>query len=413
MNKKLRELLAKKAALIANAQTALDAGKLDEATTIRNDIKALVAEIEVIQDLMAAEGMVVPTDIDDAKKDKENRAKEAAMEDKSAEIRSSNEYRKAFFDSLRNGETIRSARGKDGYNILFDAMSETGGSPAGSEGGFLLPVDFDNKIHELRRQFTPLADLFNVERVTATSGWRVYENSATMTGFASMTELEEIGAETGPTFVKITYAITDYGGILPVANDLLDDTSVGLMNYLAKWMAKKSVATENTLLKAMVAAQFTSPTEFDTTKGLTPLKKILNVTLDPAISAGAVIVTNQDGFDVLDSMNDTTGRGLLQPDPVNPTAYRFGGRPVKVVSNALWASRVDATDSNHRKAPLLIGMLSEFGTLFKRQAHEMAATNVGAGAFETNSTKVRGIIRLDKKVTDSSAATLVEFDLGV
>lgn len=410
MNKKMRELLAKKAQLISNAETAISAGKLDEAKTIRDEVKAVVAEIEVLSDLMAAEGMAVPTDPADAMKQK---AEDAAIEDKSTKIRAANEYHRAFFDALKNGETIRSARGKEPYGILYDAMSETGGSPAGSEGGFLLPVDFDNMIHELRRDFSPMADAFNTENVTATSGWRVFEKAATMAAFASMTELTSIGAESGPEFVKVSYAITDYGGILPVANDLLDDTSVALMQYLARWMARKSVVTENSLLKAMIMAKFTTPSEYDYTKGISPLKKILNVTLDPVISAGATVITNQDGFDLLDSLNDAQGRPLLQPDPTGATPGKLIGRPVKVYANSVWASRVDASDSNHRKAPLFIGNGKEFGTLFRRKAFEMAATNVGAGAFESNSTKVRGIIRLDKQVTDGSAATLVEFDLGV
>lgn len=38
-----------------------------------------------------------------------------------------------------------------------------GGTPAGEDGGFLLPVDFDNLIWTLRRDYTARADLVTVE----------------------------------------------------------------------------------------------------------------------------------------------------------------------------------------------------------------------------------------------------------
>ena len=72
-----------------------------------------------------------------------------------------------------------------------------------------------------------------------------------------------------------------------------------------------------------------------------------------------------------------------------------GGRAVHVVS--------DAVLPNKTTAPLYIGDFKSFGTLFRRQAMEIASTNIGGNAWNTNSTEVRAITRLDAKQFDVAA----------
>ncbi len=43
-------------------------------------------------------------------------------------------------------------------------------------------------------------------------------------------------------------------------------------------------------------------------------KKIFNILLDPAIALTAGVVTNQDGYNWLDSLKDKDGKYILQPD---------------------------------------------------------------------------------------------------
>ena len=124
----------------------------------------------------------------------------------------------------------------------------------------------------------------------------------------------------------------------------------------------------------------------------------------------AVILTNQDGFDYLDQKKDTTGRGLLQPDPTNPTSMLFKGRPVKMVANSLLPNRVvtatGATKGDY--LPIYVGDFKEFATLFTRQPLEVTSTDIGGNAFHTNSIEVRGITRLDASTFDSKAAVRKE-----
>ena len=69
----------------------------------------------------------------------------------------SNEYARAFCYALRNGITRKNGAGNEHVKILYDALTETGGNPTGSDGGFLVPEDIDQSIRELKRTLNPLA----------------------------------------------------------------------------------------------------------------------------------------------------------------------------------------------------------------------------------------------------------------
>ena len=313
----------------------------------------------------------------------------------------SNEYARAFAHAIRTGMTGESDR------ILFDALTIAGGTTAGEDGGFLVPADMDTMIRELRRDMSPLADLFNVESVTSNSGWRVVDAAPTagMTALTSEVPTGGVAKDDQPKFKKVTFSLTTYGLIVPVSNELANDETANLFGYLARWFARKQVLTENALLRAKLEA-LTAGAITSTDDAIGALKRALNKELDPAISAMATILTNQDGYDYLDQQKDTTGRGLLQPDPTNPAAMLFKGRPIRMVSNSLLPTRVVTTTGATKGdyLPIYAGDFREFATLFTRQPLEVTSTDVGGDAFHTNSIEVRGISRMAVSTFDSAAA---------
>ena len=319
------------------------------------------------------------------------------------EMRASNEYARAFAYAMKNGINRRNGLGNEKVRVLFDALTEGGGDPAGEDGGFLVPVDIDNQIKELKRALNPLSDLFNVETVSAPTGWRVMDTAPT-TGMSSVNEMATIQTNDQPLFVKVTYSLTKYGLIVPVSNELLSDEVANLMAYLSRWFARKAVITENglllTALKTLTASALTpSASGADALDGV---KAVLNKVLDPAISVGATILTNQNGFDALDQLKDEMGRGLLQPNPLNPTEYRIYGRPVRVLSNAQMPD-IAGENSDPDTTDFFIGDFREFATLFQRDAFEVASTDIGGNAWRTDSTEIRGITRLDVAKFDTAA----------
>jgi HK97 family phage major capsid protein len=321
------------------------------------------------------------------------------------DLRSSKEYSNQFWNAFKTGATPNSIQAgmhsAEKYARLLDALTETGGSPAGSEGGFLNPVDFDGKIIERMRQFVDLAEsCFNQETVTAYSGWRAIETATALQPLQAMTENTDQTEIENPTFVKLPYTVSDRGGFLPIGNDLLSDSPAQIMTYVSKWFGKKVVLTRNYYVLNLINAL--SPTVVAAAKDLAAaIKTALNITLDPDISAGACICTNQSGYNALDQLLDGTGRPLLQPDPTNATRMLFKGRRVVVLANRLWPNLTTPT-----RARIFIGG-PEYLTLFQRAAFEMATTVVGGDAWRKNNTEVRGIMRLDCKEIDAEAGTLL------
>lgn len=317
----------------------------------------------------------------------------------------SNEYARAFCYALRNGITRKNGMGNENVKILFDALTETGGSPAGSDGGFLVPEDIDHTIRELRRELNPLAPLFTEESVTAPTGWRVIDTAPT----AAMPSIDEMGTVANnadqPAFSKVTYSVTKYGLRIPVSNELLSDEVANLMAYLGRWFAKKLVITENSLLITALKTLAASALTTGSIEADAAIKTILNKTLDPAISRSAVILTNQSGYDALDQLVDLNGRGLLQPDPTNATLYRMFGRRVVAVSDA-------QLPNTSNKPEFFIGDFKEFATLFRREGFEVASTDIGGNAWATDSTEVRGICRLGVTKFDASAAVRRQLTLS-
>lgn len=271
-------------------------------------------------------------------------------------------------------------------------------STTDADGGLLIPKDQETQVIELARDYSSLRDLVYVEPVSTLTGTRVIEVDGEYTPFAEVTEGSKISDIENGDFKAISYSCKTYGGILPIPNNLLKDNKGNLLYHVSKWFAKKKVATENKLIGDSLST-------FSKTamKGIDDIKTVLNKTLDPAISANAIVVTNQTGFNELDKMKDTDGNYLLQPDPTKPTQKLLKGRPVKV-----YPDKVLANDTT--KAPVIIGDFKRAITLFDRQLLTVDSTNIGAGAFETNSTKVRGLLRMDVQKFDEKAIVFLQYD---
>lgn len=312
-----------------------------------------------------------------------------------------NEYGTVLYNSLA-GKAI-TAEQKE--LLIKNALSST----SGTDGGYAIPVDQQTKIKELSRDLGSLDELVNIETVSTLTGSRNIEKDAEYTAFEELTEGGTIPDTDSPQIVNVPYSIKTYAGILPVPNNLLSDAKA-LQASLTKWIAKKSVATRNKLIVTLLNTLAKTP--IATTTGITAInavKSILNVILDPAISKKAKIVMNQDAFNKYDLLVDNDGRPLLTPMVTDPNKYLLAGKEIKVYSNKTLPTRsVTVGEVTTKYAPVIIGDLKEAITLFDREAISILATNIGAGAFETNTTKFRPIFRLDVKKVDTGSVVFGE-----
>ena len=398
MKKKLLNLLAKKRGIVDRMRQADEAGDqtaFDAALAENTDVDAEIARVKAIMEAEQA----VPAEPDGAQT--------SGTDPPAAEPVNSRECVHAFAECIRAQARGQRAAFEANADIVRRAMlaenagAMTEGVP--EDGGLTVPSDVQTRINELRRSLVPLADLFSVENVSYITGSRVVDTQPTR-GFTKIAEMDEIPQDDKPAFRKLSYKVEDYALILPVSNDLLRDSDEALLAYISRWLAKKQIITENGLLVTKLAALDDSATAATTADVVGTLKKLLNTGLDPAISATAHFVTNQDGFNALDQLLDGNKRPLLQPDPTGSTGKTIFGRGITVVSNGILKTSAG-------KAPVYFGDFTQYATLFRRQPLEIRSTDIGGKAWVTNSTEVRAITRLDAQIFDSEAAAAVQLTL--
>ncbi len=317
------------------------------------------------------------------------------------------EYMRAWGRAMSTNLTPRLPCPNDDMKVLYDALTEVGGTPEGEDGGFLVPDDVDNTIHEQLREFGSMRELVTVETTRTIKGSRVGDNAPTKGLVALDAEGDEIDdSDDQPSFVKIPYSLGKYALIIDVSRDLLKDNVANLAAYISRWFARKQVITENKLIIAKLNLLTPSNiTPADDVDAIRKVRSLLNLSLDPAISARATIITNQSGLDYLDSIVDGNGRPLLTQDPVSGVPMILKTRPVKVYSDAQMPNRVVSTTGVTKGTyfPLYVGDGKLYATLFEREGLELASTDVGGTAFARDMTSFRGITRLGASVFDSAA----------
>lgn len=290
--------------------------------------------------------------------------------------------------------SVRDKFVKDFVNMVTSGTTETAGN-----GGLTIPTDIQTAIYTLVRQYATLQGLVNVESVGTTSGSRVYEKWVDIKPLANLDdEAGLIGDNDDPQLTIIKYAIKRYAGITTVTNSLLKDTAENIMAWLFAWIARKVAVTRNEQILAVMNKATKKPTiaKFD------DIKDLELTALDPALNATASFLTNQSGFAVLAKVKDAMGHYLVQRDVTQPEQYVIGGKPVAVIADR-WLPDVS---SSH---PLYYGDFKQAITLFDRENMELLSTNIGAGSFEKDLTKIRVIDRFDVEETDGDAYAVGSF----
>ena len=389
MYQTLLELKNKRNTILEQGRKLIAEKKFDEQKQLLegDELKQLNASIESIEkqlDLEKSFGGEALTPPTAGQSDKEQEAK-------LDEIRADKEYAKAFRLALAKGVTRSSGVGMKEFAPLYKALSITGGDPAGSNGGFLVPLEFDNAIIRAAKEYLALADLFNVVNVSTNSGWRALE-AGVPKAMPMVSELGTIGKNDSPKFTRIDFAVKKFADRLPISSELLEDESAELMAYIAEWLAPKYVLTQNSLLLPMLTGLETS---VELTAGSEDkiLRKALIQKLNTANSRAATILTNQNGYAEMEGWEDKQGRALLVPDATAANAFRYRGRSV------VYGDNTELTADE-----IYVGNFKALGTLFLRKGIELATTNVGGDSWATDSTEIRAVCRMDAQKIDGSAA---------
>lgn len=356
------------------AQFAIDLGK-DENSHSVDDIKKLNASLKNAK--MAQE------------------LAKSAYEDARANLNAEPVNKKPLpvKDGKPDAQAMKNQFVKDFKNLVTSGTTGTGNA------GLTIPEDIQLQIRTLTRSFASLESLVNVENVTTSHGSRVYEKLADITPLKDLDdESALIGDNDDPELTVVKYLIHRYAGITTVTNTLLNDTVDNIIQWLINWAAKKDVVTRNAKILEVMGKAPKKPTitKFD------DIKDLENNTLDPAIESTSSFITNQSGYNVLSKLKDAEGRYLMQPDVTSPDKYLIDGKPVIRIADK-WLPDVSGSH------PLYFGDLKQGITLFDRQQMQIDTTNVGAGSFEHDTTKLRFIDRFDVQLIDDGAFAAASF----
>ena len=283
------------------------------------------------------------------------------------------------------------------YTQIKNVVSSDETDGAG-HAGLTIPQDIQTTIHTLVRQYDSLQEYVNVEHVSTSKGSRVYEKWSEITALAEISEEgAQIGANTDPQLTTVKYLIKRYAGITTVTNSLLKDTAENIIAWLSSWIAKKVVVTRNTKIIDAIGKLPKTPT-------LAKWDDIIDLEakVDPAIKLTSMFLTNTSGFTALKKVKNAMGDYLMERDVKSPTGYSIDGFPVKEVADRWLPDKSSAH-------PLYFGDLKQAVTLFDRENMSLLATNIGAGAFETDTTKIRVIDRFDVATVDNEAFVAASF----
>lgn len=400
MSKEARALLKK----INDKKNAIKAlvneGKTKEAKEAKAELVDMQDRFNILMDLEEDEDEDIKDQID---KDEAHRA-----EGKDSTPTKKDVVR-AYVNRIVCG--MRKTKMDEKDKKIMDAMSEK----TDEDGGFTVPQDIQTDIRELRRTDDDLEQYVNVEPVSTLSGSRVFEKDADSTPWDDVDEAAEFGEEETPKLKQIKYKISKKGGILKTTRELLQDTAENILGFLNKWIAKKSRATRNAAILKKLAA-ITTGKEV-AISAVDDLKTVFNVTLDPAIATSSIVLTNQSGFNYLDTLKDERGDYILQPDVTDKTKMLlFGVYPIKKVSNKVLKNvevKSDGSNVDGYKYPIYMGDLKEAITLFDREKISIELSTEAGDLWAKDQTGIKVRDRFDVQAFDEEAVVKGEITVKV
>lgn len=355
-------------------------GKVEEAKEILNEIKNLRVQEENLRELEELEKLEVlnnGTVIEDKGNIKVGKTVEKSEEEKEREIEN------RFLDYVKSGKV-------EFTNEMKESVDK--------DGGLIVPKDISTKINERKRELNSLKKYVRVEKVNTLTGSRVIEKNADSVPFASIEEGGLFTDVANPEFETVDYKVVKYGGVLDVTRELLEDTKENIKNYLVNWLAKKEVATENKAILTVADAIATTPVAIRT---YDDIKTILNTKIDPALLSKTVILTNQSGYNWLDTLKDKQDRYILKDHITDPNVKTIEGKyTVIVVTDKVLPVKA-------KKVPFYIGALDEAITHFEREGRSIEMTDLVKWVNDKISIKSR--MRFDTKAFDKEALVKGEF----
>jgi len=388
MNKGLRNLYNLQRELKAKAGDILN-----NVDATEEEINSLYKEIENIE-----AKIVLAKAIDDGEESEgEPLAKIKNSEDKQ-------EFNaKMFYNVISGNATPEEVKIANTYKREFRNKLQESNK---EDGGYTVPEDLTKEIIESIKIEESVRNLVRVESTNTLSGQRIFK-TGTPNMLYNTDERGKIKEMNNPKYGVKPFKIAKFAGIMDISNELLDDSFINFKSEMVDWLSDSARNTENDkilygtgtdepeglLLDEAYYKEMTAPAEIDV-KFLRSIKnKILQGYRDKA-----QWVMNTEAFETLSNIEDKNGRGVLAEDPRKADSYTLFGRPIVIY---------DTIKTETGLTVIAFGDFKRAYRFFDRKAFDIKFSDIAAGAFETDTVKVRGIARFDGRRMDKEALVIV------
>ncbi|MGY5233838.1 phage major capsid protein [Lactiplantibacillus plantarum] len=251
----------------------------------------------------------------------------------------------------------------------------------------VIPKELITPVFQLKQSNYNLAQYATVKQVSSGSGTYPIATSQQSTVLATKDELADIADVDANMFTEVPFDVKTRAGKIALSNEVVEDAEVDIVSEVKTQLQQLVDNTDNTqIMSLLTGSNFTKATA----TSIDDLKKIFNVTLDPALSK--MWLVNQSGFNYLDTLKDSEGRYLLQPNPTAPSGFTLLGAPVVMISDKLMANNADGT------FPMIAGDLSQAVAVFRRNQ-----VTAQWDKFDQFSQGLSVIVRNDYEVIDKTA----------
>lgn len=284
-------------------------------------------------------------------------------------------------DTVLIDETQTEVRG---YEEYIRSKGEERAGVTTENASAVVPSDVIGEVFDLKGSTYNLAQYTTVKEVSNGQGSYPVANVQEAT-LLTKEELAEIADVDANMFTNVDYKVETRAGKIALSNEVIEDSAVDIVGEVKDQLSQLVINTDNQkiieLLKTLPAVEIS---------GLDDLKKVKNVTLDPALAP--MVITNQSGYNHLDTLKDLDERYILQPDVTAPSGFSLFGMPLVVVSNKLLAD--EGAD-----APIIIGDLKQ--AVFVARRNQITTQ---WEKFDYYSQGLAVIVRNDYKLIDNKAA---------
>lgn len=251
----------------------------------------------------------------------------------------------------------------------------------------VIPKELITPIFQLKQSTYNLAQYATVKQVSSGSGTYPISTSRQSAVLATKEELADIADVNANMFTEVPFDVKTRAGKIALSNEVVEDAEVDIVSEVKAQLQQLVDNTDNTQIMGLLTGTSFAKA---TASNIDDLKKIFNVTLDPALSK--MWLVNQSGFNYLDTLKDSEGRYLLQPNPTAPSGFTLLGAPVVMISDKLLANNADGT------FPMIVGDLSQAVAVFRRNQ-----VTAQWDKFDQFSQGLSVIVRNDYEVIDKTA----------